>query len=191
MIILLWKVLSWSVTVIIYVVTGPLFGKPSDQGAMGKAAGWQIDRQQRLQKMATSRYGAVVGALRRSAQSLLSAITITLAALVILTLLYAVWQPFIWRRFVDESAPVVSLDAGSLAALSAIVVALLSLGVAAFGFLLYRVLERSIREVAVREGHLAPIRPCMRSGVCFSTVLTRSPKRLASASRASPLTARS
>lgn len=74
-----------------------------------------------------------------------------LSTAVVGTLLYVVWQPFVWKRFIGQDAPAIALDTTTLA----IVLALLSLGVGAFGFFVYKLLEGSIRDISRQEARQA------------------------------------
>ncbi|MDA2937554.1 hypothetical protein MYX75_04740 [Acidobacteria bacterium AH-259-A15] len=73
----------------------------------------------------------------------------------VLTILFAIWQPLIWEVLFGKKPPAILTDSGTLASLITLMVALLALGVGAFGLAAYQLLERSltlkIREEALNE----------------------------------------
>jgi hypothetical protein len=78
-------------------------------------------------------------------------IAISFTPFIILTILFAVWQPFIWKWMFGEAVPEIQMTPRALATLMALVVALLALGVAAFGILTYTIVSDRIKTVADKE----------------------------------------
>lgn len=79
----------------------------------------------------------------------LSTLLWSLVVVVVLTTVFAVVQPLVWRAFNFDPEPVAIENVQTLATLMAVVVALIGLGVTAFGITVYRLLANMIREEIV------------------------------------------
>ena len=79
-----------------------------------------------------------------------------LVLIVISTVVFTVLQPLVWD-LLDRDLPTTTLDTTTLATLMALVVALLSIGVGAFGIIVYRLMEGTLERALGRRWQIATL----------------------------------
>jgi hypothetical protein len=135
---LVWVIFTWGITGLVFILVGSI---KEPKGS------WYTVKRDSLKQWPKSSARWLPCVTRIAT---LNRVAIVLAIIVVGTLLYLVWQPLVFRVW-NLQPPQIQVDTATLATLVGIIIAILSLGIAGFGYFMRELLERGIRDTTTRD----------------------------------------